>query len=67
MNERQLKKKEELEKKKRDDLAEERRIQRQQDIEKKRLEDELKRQREKEVIIDKVLIKSIKNIFHVTL
>lgn len=52
LKERQLKKKEELEKKKRDDLAEERRIQRQQEIEKKRLEDELKRQKEKEVIIN---------------
>lgn len=44
-----MKKKDELEKKRQDDLAEERRIQRQQEIEKKRIEDELRRQREKEV------------------
>lgn len=49
MKERQLKKKEELEKKIQDDLAEERRIKKQQELERKRLEDELKRQREKEV------------------
>ncbi|KAL4112746.1 hypothetical protein QTP88_016480 [Uroleucon formosanum] len=49
LRERQLKKKEELEKKKQDDLVEERRIQKQQEIERKRLEDELKRQREKEL------------------
>lgn len=50
LKERQLKKREDIEKKKQDDLAEERRIQKQQEIERKRLEDELKRQREKEVI-----------------
>lgn len=49
LKERQLKRKEEIEKKRQDDLAEERRIQKQQELERKRLEDELKRQREKEV------------------
>jgi len=49
LEERQLKKRDELEKKRQDDLAEERRIQKQQEIEKRRIEDELKRQREKEV------------------
>lgn len=49
LKERQLRKREDIEKKKQDDLAEERRIQKQQEIERKRLEDELKRQREKEV------------------
>lgn len=50
LKERQLKRKEEIEKKRKEDLAEERRIQKQQELERKRLEDELKRQREKEVI-----------------
>lgn len=49
LKERQLKRKEEIEKKRQDDLAEERRIQKQQELERKRLDDELKRQREKEV------------------
>uniref|UniRef100_A0A2S2Q2A8 CCDC66 domain-containing protein n=1 Tax=Sipha flava TaxID=143950 RepID=A0A2S2Q2A8_9HEMI len=49
LRERQLKKREEIEKKKQDDLAEERRIQKQQEIERKRLEDEFRRQREKEL------------------
>ncbi|XP_050422367.1 histone-lysine N-methyltransferase, H3 lysine-79 specific isoform X2 [Adelges cooleyi] len=49
LKERQMKKREEIERKKQEDLAEERRIKRQQEIEKKRLEDEIKRQKEKEL------------------
>ncbi|XP_050539796.1 myb-like protein X isoform X2 [Daktulosphaira vitifoliae] len=49
LKERQIKKKEEIERKKLEDLAEERRIKRQQEIEKQRLEEEIKHQREKEL------------------
>lgn len=49
LEERQLRKKDDLEKKKQEDLAEERRIKKQQEIEKKRIDDEMRRQREKEV------------------